>query len=364
MKFSADIITDVPTNIITGFLGVGKTSTILHLLKTRPAHERWAVLVNEFGEIGVDGALLSGSEMAQQGVFVREVPGGCMCCTSGLPMQVALSQLLRKAKPDRLLIEPTGLGHPKEVLQTLSTDSFKGTLNIQKTLVLVDARQLREKRYNENQTFQEQLSIADVVIANKKDRYDDQDRAALQTHLGKFTPDYAEIISTEFGAISPSILNGSTSYALAPVNNSIFNSPISEIPFDEEIEEGGFVKAQREGQGYTSVGWRFASTKVFKKSSLYALLSGVVTERLKGVFITEEGCYAYNLTRETLTELPIESCDESRIEIIDHEYHDQFEAQLFDCLLENQTNRDVANAINRQSAASHKAPPEPRLKHS
>mgnify|MGYP000568703588 CR=1 FL=1 len=65
----------IPTNIITGFLGVGKTSAILHLLKFKPANERWAVLVNEFGEIGVDGSLFEGQHNQERGVFIREVPG-------------------------------------------------------------------------------------------------------------------------------------------------------------------------------------------------------------------------------------------------------------------------------------------------
>ena len=73
-------IKGVPTNIITGFLGVGKTSVILNLMKNKPSNERWAVLVNEFGEIGVDGSLFSGQQSTQQQVFIREVPGGCMCC--------------------------------------------------------------------------------------------------------------------------------------------------------------------------------------------------------------------------------------------------------------------------------------------
>lgn len=102
-----DIIQAVPTNIITGFLGVGKTSAILHLLKSKPAAERWAILVNEFGEIGIDGALIQGQSTEESGVFIREVAGGCMCCTAGVPMQVALSQLLAKSRPDRLLIEAT-----------------------------------------------------------------------------------------------------------------------------------------------------------------------------------------------------------------------------------------------------------------
>lgn len=92
----------VPTNVITGFLGVGKTTAILNLLKNKPANERWAVLVNEFGEIGVDGSLMQGQYGQETGIFVREVPGGCICCTSGLPMQIALNQLLVKAKPDSI----------------------------------------------------------------------------------------------------------------------------------------------------------------------------------------------------------------------------------------------------------------------
>ena len=86
----------VPCNIITGFLGVGKTSSILNLLKQKPENERWAVLVNEFGEIGIDGILIESQQ--QDHIFVREVPGGCMCCAAGLPMHIALNQLLQRAK--------------------------------------------------------------------------------------------------------------------------------------------------------------------------------------------------------------------------------------------------------------------------
>jgi len=126
--------------------GVGKTSTILQLLKTKPAQERWAVLVNEFGEIGIDGSVFESQHSEQHGVYIREVPGGCMCCTAGVPMQVELAQLLRRAKPDRLLIEPTGLGHPTEVLQTFNGQTFKDALDIQNVITVVDARQLSDKR--------------------------------------------------------------------------------------------------------------------------------------------------------------------------------------------------------------------------
>ena len=127
----------LPTNIITGFLGVGKTTAILHLLKHKPENEKWAVLVNEFGEVGIDEKFFAGEFQEKNGVYIREVPGGCMCCVSGLSMQISLNMLLARAKPDRLLIEPTGLGHPKEILALLSNSHYLNILDLRATITLV-----------------------------------------------------------------------------------------------------------------------------------------------------------------------------------------------------------------------------------
>ena len=109
----------IPTNLITGFLGSGKTTAILHLLRCRPENANWAVLVNEFGDVGIDGAMLEQKGLGD-GVFIKEVPGGCICCAAGLPLQIALNLLIKKANPERILIEPTGVGHHKKVLDTLT----------------------------------------------------------------------------------------------------------------------------------------------------------------------------------------------------------------------------------------------------
>ena len=103
------MLSQIPTHLIAGPLGAGKTTLIRHLLAQKPAGERWAVLINEFGQIGLDAALL---EQGDDGIAMAEVAGGCLCCVNGAPFQVGLGRLLRKARPDRLLIEPSGLGHP------------------------------------------------------------------------------------------------------------------------------------------------------------------------------------------------------------------------------------------------------------
>ena len=105
------MLQNIPTHVMAGPLGAGKASLIKHLLAQRPANERWAVLINEFGQIGLDAALLTQDD---DGIALGEVAGGCLCCVNGAPFQVGLGRLLRKAKPDRLFIEPSGLGHPAQ----------------------------------------------------------------------------------------------------------------------------------------------------------------------------------------------------------------------------------------------------------
>ncbi len=144
----AQQLLNVPTNLMMGFLGVGKTTAILDLLKQKPENENWAVLVNEFGKIGIDGAIYSAA-----GVAVKEIAGGCLCCTVGLPFQVSVNRLLKEVRPDRLLIEPTGLGHPKKVLDMLMTGVFKETLELRASICLVDPEKLKDNRYTTHETF-------------------------------------------------------------------------------------------------------------------------------------------------------------------------------------------------------------------
>ena len=162
------------TNLITGFLGSGKTTSILHLLANKDPAEKWAVLVNEFGEGGIDGALLANS-----GAMIKEIPGGCMCCVNGLPMQVGLNTLLRQGKPDRLLIEPTGLGHPKQILDLLTAPVYEPWIDLRATLCLLDPRQLLDEKTLSNENFRDQLASADIIVANKSDRSTPESQAAL-----------------------------------------------------------------------------------------------------------------------------------------------------------------------------------------
>ncbi len=326
------LISGVPTNIITGFLGVGKTSTILHLLKSKPKEERWAILVNEFGEIGIDGALYEGQYSQEQGVYIREVPGGCMCCTAGLPMQVALSQLLKRAKPDRLLIEPTGLGHPTEVLQTLNSEHFRGVLTIEKIVTLIDARSLSDQRYVDHETFQEQIAIADVIVSNKQDLCSANDKALLQSYLNERSLSDATLVFTQHGVIETSLLQGPTSMVSSNSADVHLNTALVTQALDAGIPECGYLSAVNQKQGFHSIGWRFTSRFQFDRNKLFAFLSGIDAKRVKAVFMTSSGSFGYNLTQDALSEFPLEPIQESKIEIIAHELNPEWEPGLFTCI--------------------------------
>lgn len=332
MNEKSNRIEAVPTNIITGFLGVGKTSAILHLLKNKPADERWAVLVNEFGEIGVDGSLVQGQSGEAEQVFIREVPGGCMCCAAGLPMQIALNQLLHEAKPDRLLIEPTGLGHPKEVLEVLSSEHYRKVLSLQKTLTLVDARKLSETRYTDHATFNQQIAIADIVVGSKIDLYQADEKQLLKAYIEQVGRPETQLIFAEHGNIPFSAFEGATLANEQHHHHHHHHHSSKPLASELPMPKSGLIKAENEGEGFKSVGWRFAPDKVFDRQKLALLLLDLDVERMKAVFITNMGIFGYNLTSDGITEMELDDCAESRIELIAHKLDESIELRLLACV--------------------------------
>ncbi len=301
-------------NLITGFLGSGKTTTLLHLLAHKPEHEKWAVLVNEFGEIGIDGALL-----AEGGAILKEIPGGCMCCVNGLPMQVGLNMLLKQAKPDRLLIEPTGLGHPRQLLTMLTSPVYEPWLTLNATLTLLDPRQLGDTRVVENENFRDQLAAADIIIANKRDRWSEQDEARLAEWLraqGKGRP----LLATQHGEIDPALLDTPRGPARAltqPQHHHAHAAPASGLAALKLEGQARWRRAINQGQGYYACGWVFDQETVFDTIGLLEWARLAPVDRVKGVLRIAEGLVSINrqgldLQIETRQSTP----PDSRIEII------------------------------------------------
>ncbi|WP_208950926.1 GTP-binding protein [Rahnella sp. ChDrAdgB13] len=299
--------------LITGFLGSGKTTTLRHLLAQKPEGEKWAVLVNEFGEVGIDGALL-----ADSGAVLKEIPGGCMCCVNGLPMQVGLNMLLQQAKPDRLLIEPTGLGHPKQILSLLTSEVYKNWLTLNATLCLIDPRQLSDQRVIGNENFRDQLASADVIIANKSDVAQAQDNEALDAWFS-LNGGGRQLVTAVQGEIDPALLDlprlnqaelpaGKHHHAHAPVRGLAALS----LP-----ETQRWRRALNEADGYTSCGWIFDAETVFDTAGILDWARQAPVDRVKGILRIKEGTLLVNrqgndLRIETKPMAP----SDSRIELI------------------------------------------------
>lgn len=326
-------ISAIPTTLITGFLGVGKTTAILQLLANKPKDENWAVLVNEFGEIGIDSALLAGNSN-EKGVFIREVPGGCMCCASGVPMQVALNQLITKSKPDRLLIEPTGLGHPKEVVEVLTNGKYQEIISLQSILCLVDARNLTDTRYTEHPSFVQQLKVADTILAAKADTYSAQDEENLSSfiakneltektlHLMRHGKIDARWLAQErnttitskpiVGIAIPSLQDSSHELEIGYKNELKLNQALQ-----TRLEQKGFIELNNHGEGYFSKGWIFSDNYTFDYQQLITLITSLSLARVKGVVITEQGSYSFNKAGSEFNCNKITDSKDSRIELID-----------------------------------------------
>lgn len=312
----------IPTNIITGFLGVGKTTAIRHLLASKPADQTWSVLVNEFGEIGIDGAMLKAP-----GVHVREVPGGCICCVAGLPMKIALNMLIATTKPDRILVEPTGLGHPAEIINTLTGEYYDTVLDLRATVTLVDPRKLSDARYRDNPTFQDQLAVADVLVANKQDLAAESDWLAFMELVQEFDPPKSAIYKVEQGALSPEWLD--TARAPHPMSHPSSHkdsrlSPLANLNQGVKLSaDQEFIRRENQGQGYYACGWLFQPQIRFNFNHLFGWLMGVPTVRAKAVMHTEQGVFSFNAENGVLSVNPVpiemDQLPDSRIEFI----HDQ-----------------------------------------
>ncbi len=311
----------LPTHVIAGSLGAGKTSLIRHLLDQRPADERWAVLVNEFGQVGLDAALLARDEA---GVALAEIPGGCLCCVNGVPFQVGLARLLRRARPQRLLIEPSGLGHPVDLLRQLVQPPWRGVLSVRHPVVVLDAAALARGQ-DLPEASREALGMAGLLVLNKAEGLDDEARARVTSVLparplrwtahGRLAladlPDDPALSGDLPGDESP----GDDSTARAP-GFPTFMPDAAPLPAVWRDPPQPVCQAREASEGW-SIGWRWHPRVRFDRARLSAWLGTLSWRRAKLVVRDSQGWWSANaLEGDTLVWRPSEWRQDSRLELI------------------------------------------------
>src|SRR5277367_5182935 len=184
----------IPCTIVTGFLGAGKTTLIRHLL-TNAQGRRLAVIVNEFGDVGIDGEILKGcGDAACPEENIVELANGCLCCTVADEFVPALDALLAKDGIEHIVIETSGLALPKPLVQAFHWPAIKSRVTVDGVVVVVDGAALADghvaadldalKRQRLADTalehddpveevFEDQIACADLIVLNKRDLIDD-----------------------------------------------------------------------------------------------------------------------------------------------------------------------------------------------
>ena len=301
------MLQNIPTHVIAGPLGAGKTSLIKHLLAQRPANERWAVLINEFGQIGLDAALLT---QADDGIALGEVAGGCLCCVNGAPFQVGLGRLLRKAKPDRLFIEPSGLGHPVQVLKQLREAPWLGVLAVQPCVLVLDAQALAAGKPLPD-AQREALTSAGLLVLNKDEALDAAQRKAIERQLPE-----VPVYWTRQAQLPLQRLPGLNARAAAAVDNFVAPKGLAQMPAVWSDPTLPICLSQAQEGGW-SIGWRWHPSQSFDHRRLAQWLASLDWRRAKLVIHSSDGWISGNaVDNSPLVWQPSEWRRDSRIELI------------------------------------------------
>lgn len=223
----------IPATVVTGFLGAGKTTLIRHMLENaaKSSGKRIALIINEFGDIGVDGEVLKacGDETCREEDIV-ELANGCICCTVADDFIPVMKKLIeREDAPDHIVIETSGLALPQPLVKAFNWPEISSAVTVDGVITVVDGPALSEGRFAHDhhavdeqrkadpeldhesplhELFEDQLNCADMVLINKADLLDDHAIEHLIEDLKKETRKGATLVPTRHGKMDINVLLG------------------------------------------------------------------------------------------------------------------------------------------------------------
>ncbi|MEM8878055.1 MAG: cobalamin biosynthesis protein CobW [Pseudomonadota bacterium] len=220
----------IPTTIITGFLGAGKTTLVRHVMENARGR-RIAIIVNEFGSLGVDADLLKGCGIPNcSDDDIVELANGCLCCTVADEFVPTMEALLdREDPPEHILIETSGLALPKPLLKAFDWPGIRTRVTVDGVIAVIDGPAVQDGRFADDpeavaaqreedeqldhdnplsELFEDQLSAADLIILNKTDLLDQAGVDAVERGIHEETPRAVKVFRTQQGKVDPAVLLG------------------------------------------------------------------------------------------------------------------------------------------------------------
>jgi len=292
-KEERDATKRLAVDLVSGFLGSGKTTTIRALLADPPPGERLVVLVNEFGQVGLDGARL-----AAEGAEVVELPNGCICCTMRGDLRSQVLRLAKQYSADRLVIEPSGVANAGELLIELHDPALAGVLGQVRSILVVDPARFVDSELSIRQFTRTQVRAADVVVLNRVDVTSDLLLAEVGAEIGLLAP-HARMIRTSFGRLN---------WADLGVGHQVASDPSAAAATDNHSYASAVAQHTEQQHGahpdFSAVSEEYGTDLPFELSALQSTLAQVQRGtygpvwRAKGLVSCDDGWWQFDATRE------------------------------------------------------------------
>ncbi len=325
-------------DLVFGFLGSGKTTFIKQILNDWGREEKTVVLVNEFGDVGIDGELL-----ASQGATVVEMPSGCICCTLTADFRNQIREIRSVINPDRIIIEPTGVATIAQIQGILASQVADGGISALHKILIADAKGFM-KLYKANRYFVEsQVEHAHIAVLNKCDLVDKQKALLISSAISAINPEIS-VFMTQFGILDwqEYRLALSSAQTKPTAFNQMLGLPRRQDQHDHSTDSLSKVNqvlgqdqtqedyspdidfdAEAPNLGYESFGAVFENQS-FDSQRLEALFQDLNTResslgkivRAKGIFLTADHWRVIELASNEISSQPIRASVQSKICII------------------------------------------------
>lgn len=213
-------MSDLRINLLFGFLGSGKTTLLRRILGERAGERKMAVIVNEFGDVGVDGEVIAGSN-----VNLVELTSGCLCCTLRGSLMSAVEELREKAAVEQIVVEATGVASPGDMLEDLNESRIARELDVGPLVTVVDAPKFTRLRQMLGEFYEEQVENADVLVLNKIDLATPGELDEAKAAVREINPDAALLFAEQGDTDLALLLDGPESELLAQMKTEAEGHP-------------------------------------------------------------------------------------------------------------------------------------------